>query len=63
MQYMKKLVLNDNIQHPDISLIPTRVSPYNKEIDSVVYSSRKSFLRVETDSAAPPLKHIDDCAV
>jgi non-specific serine/threonine protein kinase len=60
MQYMKNLVLNENIHHPHVSLIPTRVNPHNKEIDSVVYSSRKSFLRVETNQTEQELRYIDD---
>jgi non-specific serine/threonine protein kinase len=60
MQYMKNLVLNENIHHPYISLIPTGVNPHNKEIDSVVYSSRKSFLRIEVYQAEQELRYIDD---
>jgi non-specific serine/threonine protein kinase len=60
MQYMKNLVLNKNIHLPHISFIPTQVSPHNKEIDSVVYSSRKSFLRIEVYQAEQELRYIDD---
>jgi non-specific serine/threonine protein kinase len=60
MQFMKNLVLNEAIQHSDVSLIPTSVSLYNKEIDSVVYSSRKSFLRIEAYQAQQELRCIDD---
>ena len=60
MQYMKNLVLNENIHHPNVSLIPSRVSPHTKEIDSVVYSSRKSFLRIEAYQAEQQLRLIDD---
>jgi non-specific serine/threonine protein kinase len=60
MQYMKNLVLNENIHHTHISCIPTQVSPHNKEIDSVVYSSRKSFLRIEVYQADQGLRYIDD---
>ena len=60
MQYMKNLVLNENIHHPHVSLIPSRVSPHTKEIDSVVYSSRKSFLRIEAYQAEQQLRLIDD---
>ena len=59
MQFMKNLVLNKNIHPQHISLIPTRLSPYNKEIDSVVYSSRKSFLRIEA-LGEQELRYIDD---
>lgn len=60
MQYMKNLVLNENIHHPHISLIPTRINSYAKEIDAVVYSSRKSFLRIEVDQAEQDFRYIDD---
>ena len=60
MQYMKNLVLNENIRHLHTSLIPTRVSPYYKEIDTVVYSSRKSFLRIEVYQTEQELRYIDD---
>jgi non-specific serine/threonine protein kinase len=60
MKYMKNLVLNENIHNPHVSMIPTRVSGYEKEIDSVVYSSRKSFLRVEAFQAEQQLRYIDD---
>lgn len=60
MQYMKHLVLNDNLHQPHLSLIPTQISHYNKEIDPVVYSSRKSFLRVETEQSEHSFKYIDD---
>jgi non-specific serine/threonine protein kinase len=60
MQFMKNLVLNEKIQHSDVSLIPTSVSLHNKEIDSVVYSSRKSFLRVEAYQSEQELRNIDD---
>jgi non-specific serine/threonine protein kinase len=60
MQYMKNVVLNNNIQLPHVSLIPSRVSPYVKEIDTVVYSSRKSFLRIEAYQAEQELRLIDD---
>ena len=60
MQYMKNLVLNENIRHLHISLIPTSVSPHDKEIDTVVYSSRKSFLRIEIYEAEQELRYIND---
>jgi non-specific serine/threonine protein kinase len=60
MQFMKNLVLNEKIQHSDVSLIPTSVSLHNKEIDSVVYSSRKSFLREEAYQSEQELRNIDD---
>jgi non-specific serine/threonine protein kinase len=60
MQFMKNLVLNEKIQHSDVPLIPTSVSLHNKEIDSVVYSSRKSFLRIEAYQSEQELRSIDD---
>jgi len=60
MQYMKNLVLSENIHAPHVSLIPSRVSPHNKEIDTVVYSSRKSFLRIEVYKAEQELRYIND---
>jgi non-specific serine/threonine protein kinase len=60
MQYMKNLVLNENIRHLHVSLIPTRVSPHYKVIDTVVYSSRKSFLRIEVYQTEQELRYIDD---
>lgn len=60
MRFMKNVVLNENIHHEHVSLIPTRVSPHDKEIDTVVYSSRKSFLRIEADQAEQELRLIDD---
>lgn len=60
MQYMKNVVLNENIHNAHVSLIPCRVSPFEKEIDTVVYSSRKSFLRIEVYQAEQDLRLIDD---
>ena len=59
MQFMKNLVVNENIQSEHISLIPTRLNAHIKEIDSVVYSSRKSFLRIEV-LGEQELRYIDD---
>jgi non-specific serine/threonine protein kinase len=53
-------VLNENIRHLHISLIPSSVSPHDKEIDTVVYSSRKSFLRIEIYEAEKELRYIND---
>lgn len=60
MQYMKNVVLNKNIQQQHISLIPFKVNPAVKEIETVVYSSRKSFLRIEAYQAEKELRLIDD---
>jgi non-specific serine/threonine protein kinase len=60
MQYMKNLVLNKNMREPHISLIPSRVSSNKKEIDTVVYSSRKSFLRIEAYQSEQQFRYIND---
>lgn len=60
MQFMKNFVLNDKIQALHVSLIPSRVSSFEKEIDTVVYSSRKSFLRIEAYQAEQELRLVND---
>ncbi|MEP1446812.1 MAG: protein kinase [Paraglaciecola sp.] len=60
MQFMKNVVLNDQLHPAHVSLIPSRVSTYSKEIDTVVYSSRKSFLRIESYDVEEELRLIDD---
>lgn len=59
LNYLKQLVLANS---PSIShvapLIPVWVKPKGEEIDTVVYGSRKSFLRQESD--ADQLTGIDD---
>jgi non-specific serine/threonine protein kinase len=60
MQYMKNLVVNKDLEQQHISSIPISVNPLNKEIDTVVYSSRKSFLRKEVYQAEQDLRYIND---
>ncbi len=43
--------------HP---MIPTWLGKTNKEIDTVVYSSRKSYLRQQSDEVQAELRYIDD---
>ena len=59
LSYFKQLVLSKKLtQYPIESLIPVWVKPFIEEIDTVVYGSRKSFLRESSDSEH--LKGIDD---
>ena len=59
LSYLKNLVLTNKPTHyPIEALIPVWVKPYSEEIDTVVYGSRKSFLRESTDS--DHLKGVDD---
>jgi non-specific serine/threonine protein kinase len=63
MQYMKNLVLHKQSPEKITPLLPSRVSNRPKEIDTVVYSSRKSFLRIEVSAegqAKQELKYIND---
>ena len=60
MQYMKNLLLIDNTQSPDKVLIPSWIHAKAKEIDTVVYSSRKSFLRAESYTNNNELRYIND---
>lgn len=60
MQYMKNLVISDNPFEEDTVLIPSMTSLQHKEIDTVVYSSRKSFLRIEGYQSEHQLKYIND---
>jgi non-specific serine/threonine protein kinase len=57
--YFKQLVLSTEHTHYQVeSLIPVWVKPFIEEIDTVVYGSRKSFLR--ESSTSDYLKGIDD---
>jgi len=51
-------VMVDLKEPPETPLIPVWVRPVHKEIDTVVYSSRKSFLREE--GARPEIHYLDD---
>ena len=60
MRFMKNLVFSqtDFVQHQP--LIPTWTRVKTKEIDTVVYSSRKSFLRMEVYQAEAELHKLND---
>ncbi len=59
LNYLKKTVLATSPTAIDIDpLIPVWIKPKGEEIDTVVYGSRKSFLRAE--SAEDQLNEIDD---
>ena len=59
LAYFKSLVVAKKLtQYPIEPLIPVWIKPFIEEIDTVVYGSRKSFLRESTDSEH--LKDIDD---
>ena len=58
MKYMQNLVFSDIPHVTPATLIPSRHHAEYKEIDTVVYSSRKSFLREEGDEGN--LHHIND---
>lgn len=60
MRFMKNLVFSpkDFVEHHP--LIPTWTRVKSKEIDTVVYSSRKSFLRMEAYQAKAELHYLND---
>jgi len=59
LNYLKKVVLADQPTTPKvIAKIPVWVKRQDAQIDTVVYGSRKSFLREQTDSDS--LSEIDD---
>lgn len=58
-QYMKQLVLRD-IKDERTCLLPTWVNQTTKDIETVVYSSRKSFLRDQVGFDNANLNKIDD---
>lgn len=58
MNYMANIVLGDPILVPEIEQIPCWLKPDDKEIDTVVYSSRKSFLREEVEDSQ--LRYLND---
>ncbi len=60
MKHMKQLVLNENIHNAHIPLIPCWTRASHKEIDTVVYSSRKSFLRAQTGQVDIAPEHLND---
>jgi non-specific serine/threonine protein kinase len=60
MQFMRNMVFKDDEQVQYQALIPCWTHKKNKEIDTVVYSSRKSFLRVESYQAENELRYLND---
>ncbi|MEP1554447.1 MAG: protein kinase [Paraglaciecola sp.] len=60
MRHMGNIVTNDVNRSDYKVLLPFWISPETKVIDTVEYSSRKSFLRGESDKTAESLHHIDD---
>jgi non-specific serine/threonine protein kinase len=60
MQFMKNLVFKDDDPASQPALIPSWCYKKNKEIDTVVYSSRKSFLRVDTYQSPQELRYLND---
>jgi len=58
MPRLKHLVLPDIALFDDLPLLPVWVSPQMRELDTVVYSSRKSFLREHSDEDG--IAYVDD---
>lgn len=49
IQHMSKLAIHDHNRNEQHALLPVWVAPEDQAIETVVYSSRKSFLRQEVD--------------
>lgn len=60
MQFMKNLVFKEDDPASQAALIPSWCHKKNKEIDTVVYSSRKSFLRVDSYQSPQQLHYLND---
>lgn len=60
MQFMKNLVFKEDDPASQAALIPSWCYKKNKEIDTVVYSSRKSFLRVDSYQSPQQLHYLND---
>ncbi|XOV78338.1 MAG: serine/threonine protein kinase [Aestuariibacter sp.] len=58
MHYMANLVFGNELVTEELPLIPCWYHAEDKEIDTVVYSSRKSFLRAESEDAE--LRYLND---
>jgi non-specific serine/threonine protein kinase len=58
MARLKRLVLPDLPLFADHALLPVRVSSQLRELDTVVYSSRKSFLREHSEEDG--IQYVDD---
>ena len=60
MHLMRNLVFAKEDDYRYQSLIPTWTHTKEKDIDTVVYSSRKSFLRVENEEVKSDLHYLND---
>lgn len=58
MRYMKNIALSDNIVEPAASSIPIWLHDNVKSLDTVIYSSRKSFLRSQSEELST--RYLDD---
>ena len=60
MRFMQNLVFTEGEDETYQALIPSWTHVDSKEIDTVVYSSRKSFLRIESEQSEDELRYIND---
>ncbi|MEW9796873.1 protein kinase domain-containing protein [Alteromonas sp. CYL-A6] len=60
LHVLKQLVFTPDTPLQYQPAIPTWLARKDKEIETVVYSSRKSFLRQESDEAQEELKYVND---
>ncbi|NMH58443.1 protein kinase domain-containing protein [Alteromonas ponticola] len=60
LHVLKRLVFADDDKPPVNSLIPTWLGRTEKSIETVVYSSRKSFLRLQNEEQEDELNYIND---
>lgn len=58
IQHMAKVAVHDHNRNEDIALLPVWIAQEDQAIETVVYSSRKSFLRQEVDREK--LEDVDD---
>lgn len=60
LHVLRQIVFTEDATAAHIPLIPTWMSKKHKEIETVVYSSRKSFLRQQSDEVQAELKYVND---
>ncbi|MEP4889589.1 MAG: protein kinase [Aliiglaciecola sp.] len=60
MKFMKNVVFADKDVDEHLALIPTWSFAKKKEIDTVVYSSRRSFLKLENSDIGSDLHYVND---
>ncbi|MEH6713017.1 MAG: AarF/UbiB family protein [Paraglaciecola polaris] len=60
IHYLRNLVFSQQDPHLAAPLIPGWCHQKAREIDTVVYSSRKSFLRAEADQSTEELRYLND---